>query len=336
MSPTLSSGSHDLVITQTAAQAEGVIFLDYIMYNTTSTSMPYFIDDRDPRITYTPPWTQEGSDQDFQHTVQRTSTTGDSFSLEFEGSSISFYGGITSQTINASAVIDGGPPTFSGRLRQQRQPTTCYSVQAHFLRRDVVRLHPIQRIPFHTFQFGRHVVRHRAFRNSFSILQVDTIGAIVGPIVGALVLIVSVAVFFIYRRRRDRRRRSPTLPMSNVFEPTPFSGFVASWCSSSRVAAWIHLCHHLQRFPGRAPELRHSAHLDFDFDVKFKSVLGHDGAPAPAQTGAGVLPSNKLLREAERMRHDPPPALGTHSGSGPSSVAGSASARESQPPQYFE
>jgi hypothetical protein len=85
MSPTLSRGSHDLVITQTAAQAEGVIFLDYIMYNTTSTSMPYFIDDRDPRITYTPPWTQEGSDQDFQHTVQRTSTAGDSFSLEFEG-----------------------------------------------------------------------------------------------------------------------------------------------------------------------------------------------------------------------------------------------------------
>ncbi|KAJ7833275.1 hypothetical protein B0H13DRAFT_2428620, partial [Mycena leptocephala] len=73
-----------------------------------------YIDDRDSRITYNPAWTQEGSDQDFQHTCSRTSSTGDSFSLKFEGNGISFYGGITSTTINASAVIDGGPPQFFG------------------------------------------------------------------------------------------------------------------------------------------------------------------------------------------------------------------------------
>ncbi|KAF7336275.1 hypothetical protein MVEN_02175800 [Mycena venus] len=113
-SPTVSSGSHTLVITQTTAETSGAIYLDYIMYDTTSTSLPYFIDDRDPRITYTPAWTEEGSDEDFQHTCQRTSSTGDSFSLTFEGKSITFYGGMTSMTMNASAVVDGGSPKFFG------------------------------------------------------------------------------------------------------------------------------------------------------------------------------------------------------------------------------
>ena len=50
-SPALSSGTHTLVITQTTALAAPVIYLDYIMYNPTSTNVgQYFIDDRDPRI----------------------------------------------------------------------------------------------------------------------------------------------------------------------------------------------------------------------------------------------------------------------------------------------
>lgn len=86
-SPTLPEGSHTVLITQTASQgSEGVIFLDYFIYNTTSTGVgPYFIDDRDPRITYTPPWRLFGSDPDFQHTSQGSTSTGDSFSLQFEG-----------------------------------------------------------------------------------------------------------------------------------------------------------------------------------------------------------------------------------------------------------
>lgn len=85
-SPAMSNGTHTLIITQTAAQAGGIIFLDYIQYNTTSTSVgAYFIDDRDPRITYTPPWRQFGSDEDFQHTSQESTSPGDSFSFTFEG-----------------------------------------------------------------------------------------------------------------------------------------------------------------------------------------------------------------------------------------------------------
>ncbi|KAF7342219.1 hypothetical protein MVEN_01809800 [Mycena venus] len=128
-SPTLSSGSHTLIITQTTAQTSGVIFLDYIMYNTTSTSQPYFIDDRDSRITYTPAWVQEGSDEDFQHTCQKSLSAGDSFTLEFEGQSISFWGGNTSPTQNASVEIDGGSPTFFGA---PTDATTTNNLLFHF------------------------------------------------------------------------------------------------------------------------------------------------------------------------------------------------------------
>jgi len=39
-----------------------------------------------------------------------STSAGDSFTLQFEGTSISFYGGVTSQTAQASIAIDGGPP----------------------------------------------------------------------------------------------------------------------------------------------------------------------------------------------------------------------------------
>ncbi|KAJ6585659.1 hypothetical protein B0H19DRAFT_927181, partial [Mycena capillaripes] len=87
------------------------------MYNTTSTSVgSYFIDDRDLRINFRGGWRLFGSDPDFQHTSRGSSSTGDYFSLEFEGKSISFYGGINNgsagEVLNASMVIDGGPPVF--------------------------------------------------------------------------------------------------------------------------------------------------------------------------------------------------------------------------------
>ncbi|KAJ7819775.1 hypothetical protein B0H14DRAFT_3876539 [Mycena olivaceomarginata] len=87
------------------------------MYNTSSSTVhPYFIDDRDPRIKYTAAWRKFGSDPDFQHTSQGSTFAGDSFSLQFEGKSISYYAGINNgsvgEVLNASIVIDGGPPTF--------------------------------------------------------------------------------------------------------------------------------------------------------------------------------------------------------------------------------
>ncbi|KAJ6624643.1 hypothetical protein B0H10DRAFT_2212436 [Mycena sp. CBHHK59/15] len=96
-SPTLSSGSaHTL----------------YLMYSTTSTAVrTYFVDDRDPRIMYSPPWQPLGSDEDFQHTSQASSNAGDSFSQLHI-----ILGGINNDSVgnvlNASITIDGGLPVF--------------------------------------------------------------------------------------------------------------------------------------------------------------------------------------------------------------------------------
>ncbi|KAJ6566609.1 hypothetical protein B0H19DRAFT_1257810 [Mycena capillaripes] len=113
-SPPMTNGSHTLVITQTAVQVGGVIFLDYLTYTSTSPSVgTYFIDDRDPSIAYSAAWTQvTGATLDFQHTSQTSTAPGASLSIPFSGRSISFYGGVTSFTMNASMVIDGGPPMF--------------------------------------------------------------------------------------------------------------------------------------------------------------------------------------------------------------------------------
>ncbi|KAK7049176.1 hypothetical protein R3P38DRAFT_3620876 [Favolaschia claudopus] len=113
-SPSLSlnDGTHNLVIQQTSATTTGVLFLDYIMFTTTSASVSaYFVDDRDTRIQYSPAWQFFGSDGDFQHTSQASRAQGDSLTLQFDGKSISFYGGVTSTTVSASMSIDGGPPT---------------------------------------------------------------------------------------------------------------------------------------------------------------------------------------------------------------------------------
>ncbi|KAK6966819.1 hypothetical protein R3P38DRAFT_873322 [Favolaschia claudopus] len=114
-SPSLSlnDGLHNLVIKQTSGTNTGVLYLDYIMFTTTSASVSaYFVDDRDPRIQYNPAWKLFGSEGDFQHTSQASQGQGDSLTFQFEGKSISFYGGVTSPTVNASISIDGGPPTF--------------------------------------------------------------------------------------------------------------------------------------------------------------------------------------------------------------------------------
>ncbi|KAJ7199982.1 hypothetical protein GGX14DRAFT_467175 [Mycena pura] len=117
-SPTMTEGSHTLVITQTAAQpSHGPIYLDYIMYQTTSSSpgAMLFIDDRDPRISYTPAWRPFGSQNDFQHTSSESTSPGDSFSFQFEGSAISYYGGLTTSDTGASIasiVLDGAAPAL--------------------------------------------------------------------------------------------------------------------------------------------------------------------------------------------------------------------------------
>ncbi|KAJ7273915.1 hypothetical protein C8J57DRAFT_1506032 [Mycena rebaudengoi] len=103
----MAIGPHTMMITQSAAQSLGVLFLDYLMYTTTSAAVnACFIDDRDPRITYTPSWWRFGSEPDFQHTSQGSTSAGDKFSFEFEGELYLEHPSLFTE------VVDSDPPVI--------------------------------------------------------------------------------------------------------------------------------------------------------------------------------------------------------------------------------
>ncbi|KAF8215360.1 hypothetical protein K438DRAFT_1562073 [Mycena galopus ATCC 62051] len=100
----IANGTHSLLITQTASSSTQVLYLDYIIFTTTSLDVgSYFIDDRDPRVVYSPPWQLFGSEGDFMHTSQETSGAGDYLTLEFEGACADIFAAHSHATIQQAA-----------------------------------------------------------------------------------------------------------------------------------------------------------------------------------------------------------------------------------------
>ncbi|KAJ7506930.1 hypothetical protein B0H11DRAFT_2272160 [Mycena galericulata] len=252
-SPTLSNGTHTLVITQTAAQAAGVIFLDYFMYNTTSTEVDaYFIDDSDPRVSYTPAWQHFVLDEDFQHTSQESTNPGDMFSLTFQGKAIEMYGGITNIGMKASMVVDGGvaeifaPSSLpqsaannlifsSGVLKDGNHTLVVTSEGTSPMSVDYFLVTPS------TLSSASPTLSGSSSSSSPTLPATSPttkpkptpVGAIVGGAVGGLVVmaLAAAAIFFSRRRARNRWRaalESPDLTMEqHDVLPTPFSDFPA-------------------------------------------------------------------------------------------------------------
>ncbi|KAJ7651912.1 hypothetical protein B0H17DRAFT_1147505 [Mycena rosella] len=218
----------------------GVLFLDFIQYNTTSNSVgTFFIDDRDPRITYTPPWRKfSGSDGDFQRTSQESTLPGDSFSLDFEGTSISYYGGLTPSddgVMNASIVLDGQVPHFyiaplhppavtnnliftSGRIAPGNHTLVVTSESIATMWTDYFLVTP-------------STDSTSASQSSGSASRVGPskkstpVAAIAGGVIGALVLIALafLAILMFKRRRRGRIPRPEAPPVGHILAPRPFS-----------------------------------------------------------------------------------------------------------------
>ncbi|KAJ7174145.1 hypothetical protein C8R43DRAFT_977216 [Mycena crocata] len=245
-SPDLSNDLHSLVITQTSAQADGVIYLDYLLYKTPAApdGGPYFIDDRDPSVTYSPStaWKQtDGTGVDFQHTSQSSTGAGDSLALKFAGRSVSFYGGVTSQTMNASMSIDGGPPVFY--VPPPNAPSTNNLIfnsgdladGNHTLVVTAQNDQPVWADYFLVTPGASSTSPSSSGSPSSSASTTGTptekstshTAAIAASVVGALVLISLVALAFILLRRRRRRRDrdSTDLPMAQTMPPnvTPFT-----------------------------------------------------------------------------------------------------------------
>ncbi|KAJ7490755.1 hypothetical protein FB451DRAFT_1513693 [Mycena latifolia] len=131
----LSDGSHTVLITQDSAGSQkSVIFLDYILYNATSTSgKTLFVDDSDPRVEYSPGWNATGLNGNFKDTAHVSTAAGCSVSLTFEGSFVSINGpiafGKSGEGFNASVVIDGGSPSPITQQRPSNQPQLIFNNQ---------------------------------------------------------------------------------------------------------------------------------------------------------------------------------------------------------------
>ncbi|KAF7333782.1 hypothetical protein MVEN_02335000 [Mycena venus] len=298
-SPAMSNGTHTLVLTQ---QTQLGVFLDYFIYNTTSTSVSaYFIDDRDSRITYTPAWKQDDSVDYFQHAAKASTSAGDSFSVAFEGKAISLYGPITDMSMNASMAIDGGPSVFftpsvtglniaiynSGDLTDG-QHTLIVTAQNE---------HPVWVDYFLVTPSTSTLTPSSSSSSSSPMPKPSTpVGQIVGPILGAVLLVALLVATVLYRRSKRRRRGvfdlDATVPMEHVLVPTPFAGYVVSEYTGPSKS---------QRTLGRTIDL---------------------GAPVDFGTGIGPIQS-------------------AHPIASPGNIAGSPSLHLSYtsdvpPPQYFE
>ncbi|KAJ7509087.1 hypothetical protein B0H11DRAFT_2432738 [Mycena galericulata] len=246
-SPALSNGTHTLVITQTApqvTQVSGNIFLDYFMYNTTSTEVEaYFIDDRDPRVSYTPAWQHFALDEDFQHTSQQSTNPGDMFSLIFQGKAIEMYGNATDIGMKASMVVDGGVAEVfapspgsgannflifnSGVLDDGNHTLVVTSEGTSPMWVDYFLVIPNTLSSKSPTSSGSS--SNSTLPATYSTAKSTPVGAIVGGVIGGLMVIALAAAAILFFRRRSRKSMPfPVTMQQHDVTPTPFSGFLAA------------------------------------------------------------------------------------------------------------
>ncbi|KAJ7038033.1 hypothetical protein C8F04DRAFT_1091137 [Mycena alexandri] len=245
-SPVLGNGTHTLVITQTEAQAACVLFLDYILYQTTSdTGGPYFIDDSDPSITYGASWTPAGSEYDFLHSTHGSTAVGATFSYTFQGKQISLYGDLNNGGLpSASISIDKGPPVS---YVAPVQPTTVTSNNLFFNSGDIAEgthtvVFTLQNANTLWLDYFLVTPNSPGFSPSSSAASAPSssssseslgsnapskkhtpIGAIVGAVIGVLALAaLTILLLFFCRRRRRQTHGNPdlaqTLPIVSAHE----------------------------------------------------------------------------------------------------------------------
>ncbi|KAF7297147.1 hypothetical protein MIND_00947700 [Mycena indigotica] len=217
-SGTLADTEHILnyTVTSCAPSSTGHVWFDYLLYspsiNASTDDLLFFIDDTDPRLTYTGNWTaQTGNDGDFQLTSHGGSQ-GASFRFEFEGTLVSLHGRIGDDTnganTKASFSIDGAPSvTFSS----PSQGSITFN-QALF-QSDT--LSPGKHTLVATSQSGSLWVDYLLLQPNPSTQNLTpvshsslTIGEIIGMAIGAVVLALIIALAVLFRRRLFQRSPS--------------------------------------------------------------------------------------------------------------------------------
>ncbi|KAJ7482948.1 hypothetical protein B0H11DRAFT_1807255 [Mycena galericulata] len=252
-SGTLADGNHTLLITQTSKVEQ--IFLDYFLYETTSTAgQTIFVDDNDDSMKFSSNWALAPSSEElFQNTGHVCQESECTLSFTFEGTSLQLYGAIPTGSdgsgFNSSVAIDEGThvpitldqpePTLTGNFLLFTSPTelspgnhtmllTTHNVDQFLVdyilftsQADPSTASPARAPPISPSAAGEAGVAGVASPNH-NTSKSFPIAAVVGGVVGGLVFLALIFVAALLWRRRKRRL--------NVDQPT----FIPQWIPQER------------------------------------------------------------------------------------------------------
>ncbi|KAJ6511182.1 hypothetical protein C8R45DRAFT_1162762 [Mycena sanguinolenta] len=134
-SPTFPEAQHELVVTldQNTTQQNTLLFLDYFIYTTTSTTgKTLLIDDADASVTYSPDgWASSNScDSCLESTSHISTSVGSWAATSFNGTGISVVGTPSQTGLKVSIVIDESQPVISQSQTPENQLFNTSNLQS--------------------------------------------------------------------------------------------------------------------------------------------------------------------------------------------------------------
>ncbi|KAJ6511173.1 hypothetical protein C8R45DRAFT_859041 [Mycena sanguinolenta] len=216
-SPVLNETQHTLVITvnhmhvvsnknQMHPSQSPILYLDYFIYNTTSTAgKMLLIDDTDGSVTYSPDgWVSSNSSDNCLESTQHVSASVGSWAVaSFNGTGISVVGSAS----QASIVIDGSQPVLSQpHMETQLFNTSNLPPGPHTIN--------ITFLEGNSLGIDYFLVTNPSGTTHSS--KKPLIAAIVGGAVGGLALLILLLVVLMMRRRRAAR-----VGQSDPMTPSP-------------------------------------------------------------------------------------------------------------------
>ncbi|KAF7361042.1 hypothetical protein MSAN_01134700 [Mycena sanguinolenta] len=218
---------HTLVVTvnhihDTLQSPTPAFFLDYFIYNTTSTAgKTLLIDDTDGSVTYSPEGWQSfnSTDNSLERTQHVSTLVGSWAAASFNGTAISLFGPPGQEGFSASIIVDGSQPVISQSQNTENQLFNASGLSSgpHTINVTVVEgilgidyfvvsnsgnSAPItpqsQPVPSPSYSSGT---------SQFS--KKPPIAVIVGGAIGGLIILVMLLAIIIWQRRR---RAGPILP----------------------------------------------------------------------------------------------------------------------------
>ncbi|KAK7028510.1 hypothetical protein R3P38DRAFT_2936869 [Favolaschia claudopus] len=228
----LEEGVHTLSIN--SSQSGGRLFLDYILYNTSSTAgKMMFIDDTHPNVQYSPTgWQTNTSESYFQHSARFSENAGAWVSYTFNGTLFSLYApsrpiflqgnssDIASVSIDGAPALPIQPPsstlagnveTFNNLIYTTQLPSGEHTV--NFTSSGIAPFsvdYFLVTADSDNFAGPPPRAAERTKLGAQASRSVNIAAVVGGIIAGVVVLLLLLAFLLLWRRRRRRRQQSPS------------------------------------------------------------------------------------------------------------------------------